>query len=149
MSQETHCEYAYIDLQETNYKPLVEYEILPKDTDPAPLLEIYRQYCLYKGFSSVWPIYAEEFNRGLNDTIAYKDDGNIVAWSLIYRVAKEHVWNMQFAWNYANPKLKLGYKSIRTEIAIYRDLGYKTMTIDDDMKYKSELQGYKLFGPMS
>lgn len=149
MSQETHCEYAYIDLQETNYKPLVDYEILPKDIDPAPLLEIYRQYCLYKGFSSVWPIYAEEFSRELNDTIAYKDDGKIVAWSLIYRVAKEHVWNMQFAWNYANPKLKLGYKSIRTEIAIYRDLGYKTMTIDDDMQYKSELQGYKLFGPMS
>ena len=149
MSYETHCEYAYIDLQETNYKPLVDYEILPKDTDPAPLLEIYRQYCLYKGFSSVWPIYAEEFSRELNDTIAYKDDGEIVAWSLIYRVAKEHVWNMQFAWNYANPKLKLGYKSIRTEIAIYRDLGYKTMTIDDDMKYKSELQGYKLFGAMT
>jgi len=149
MSNETHCEYAYIDLQETNYKQLVNYEILPKDTDPAPLLEIYRQYCLYKGFSSVWPIYAEEFSRELNDTIAYKDAGEIVAWSLIYRVSKDAVWNMQFAWNYANPKLKLGYKSIRTEIAIYRDLGYKSMTIDDDMKYKSELQGYKLFGPMT
>ena len=149
MSQDTHCEYAYIDLQETNYKQLVNYEILPKDTDPAPLLEIYRQYCLYKGFSSVWPIYAEEFSRELNDTIAYKDAGEIVAWSLIYRVSKDAVWNMQFAWNYANPKLKLGYKSIRTEIAIYRDLGYKSMTIDDDMKYKSELQGYKLFGAMT
>ena len=149
MSNETHCEYAYIDLQETNYKQLVNYEILPKDTDPAPLLEIYRQYCLYKGFSSVWPIYAEEFSRELNDTIAYKDAGEIVAWSLIYRVSKDAVWNMQFAWNYANPKLKLGYKSIRTEIAIYRDLGYKSMTIDYDMKYKSELQGYKLFGPMT
>ena len=54
---------------------------------------------------------------------------------------------MQFAWNYANPKLRLGYKSVRTEIAIYRDLGYKTMTLDEDMMYKSELQGYKLFGP--
>ena len=149
MSQKTHCEYAYIDLQETNYKQLVDYEILPKDTDPAPLLEIYRQYCLYKGFSSVWPMYAEEFGNPLNDTIAYRDNGKIVAWTLIYRVAKEHVWNMQFAWNYANPKLKLGYKSIRTEIAIYRDLGYKTMTIDEDMKYKSEVQGYKLFGPMT
>ena len=149
MSHETHCEYAYIDLQETNYKPLIDYEILPKDTDPAPLLEIYRQYCLYKGFSSVWPIYEEEFSNELNDTIAYRDAGEIVAWSLIYRVAKEHVRSMQFAWNYANPKLKLGYKSIRTEIAIYRDLGYKTMTIDEDMKYKSEIQGYKLFGPMT
>ena len=143
----THCEYAYIDLQETNYKDLLDYEILPKDTDPVPLLEIYRQYCIYKGFSSVWPIYAEEFSNPLNDTIAYRDADQIVAWSLIYRVAKEHVWSMQFAWNYSNPKLRLGYKSVRTEIAIYRDLGYKTMTLDEDMMYKSELQGYKLFGP--
>ena len=143
----TYCEYAYIDLQETNYKVLLDYEILPKDTDPVPLLEIYRQYCIHKGFSSVWPIYAEEFANPLNDTIAYRDVDQIVAWSLIYRVAKEDVWSMQFAWIYANPKLRLGYKSVRTEIAIYRDLGYKTMTLDEDMMYKSELQGYKLFGP--
>ena len=96
---------------------------------------------------NIYTIYAEEFSNPLNDTIAYRDADQIVAWSLIYRVAKEHVWSMQFAWNYANPKLRLGYKSVRTEIAIYRDLGYKTMTLDEDMMYKSELQGYKLFGP--
>ena len=56
---------------------------------------------------------------------------------------------MQFAWDYENPKLKLGFKSLRNEIAVYRDPGYKTMTIDEDMKYKSEVQGYKLFGPMT
>lgn len=146
---ETHVDFAYIDLQETNYKVRLEYDILPLDTDPAPLLEIYRKYCIHKGFSSVWPIYAEEFSNPLNDTIAYRDKGKIVAWTLIYRVAKEHVWNMQFAWDYENPKLKLGFKSLRNEIAVYRDLGYKTMTIDEDMKYKSEVQGYKLFGPMT
>ena len=146
---ETHTTYGYIDLTETNYKPLLDFEILPKDTDPAPLLEIYRQYCMYKKVASVWPIYAEEFAVPQNDVIAYRDADQIVAWSLIYRVAKEHVWSMQFAWNYVNPKLRLGYKSIRTEIAIYRELGYKTMTIDEDMMYKSELQGYKLFGPAS
>jgi len=56
---------------------------------------------------------------------------------------------MQFAWNYANPKLRLGYKSLRTECAIYRELGYEKMTIDEDMIYKSQIQGYKLFGPMT
>jgi len=55
---------------------------------------------------------------------------------------------MQFCWDYANPKLKLGYKSIRTECAIYRELGYKQMLIDTEMYYKTELQGYKLFGPV-
>jgi hypothetical protein len=102
---------------------------------------------MYKKFASVWPIYAEEFTVPQNDVIAYRDGGEIVAWTLIYRVAKDTVWNMQFAWNYANPKLRLGYKSIRTECAIYRDLGYEKMTIDEDMMYKSEIQGYKLFGP--
>mgnify|MGYP006001450973 CR=1 FL=1 len=44
---ETHVDFAYIDLQETNYKVRLEYDILPLDTDPAPLLEIYRKYCIH------------------------------------------------------------------------------------------------------
>lgn len=140
--------YAYIDLTETNYTPQLEYEILPKDTDPAPLLEIYRQYCIYKEFKSAWPMFAEEFTAPHNDIIAYKDNNKIVAWTMIYRLAKTAVWNMQFAWDYKKPKLKLGYKSIRTECAIYRDLGYTQMLIDEDIPYKQELQGFKLFGPM-
>ena len=146
---ETHTSYGYIDLTETKYKPILDYEILPKDTDPAPLLEIYRQYCMYKKFASAWPIYAEEFAVPQNDVLAYRDGGEIVAWTLIYRVSHNTVWNMQFAWNYANPKLRLGYKSLRTECAIYRELGYEKMTIDEDMIYKSQIQGYKLFGPMT
>ena len=141
-------QYAYIDLTQTNYTPRLEYTILPKDTDPAPLLEIYRQYCLHKKFESCWPVYAEEFGAPRNDIIAYRDKGTIVAWTMIYRMAKTAVWNMQFAWNYQNPKLKLGYRSIRTECAIYRNLGYKTMLVDDDQEYKREVQGYTVLGPM-
>jgi hypothetical protein len=141
--------YAYIDLTQTDYTPQVEYEILSKDVDTAPLLEIYRQYAIHKKFESVWPIYAEELVAPHNDIIAYRDNGEIVAWTMMYRMAKECVWNMQFAWNYANPKLKLGYKSLRTECAIYRDRGYTRMLIDENMKYKSELQGYNIMGPMT
>ena len=52
-----HPVYAKVNLQETKYKPgfrNLDYKLLPKDTDPAPLLEIYRQYAIYKKFQSTW-----------------------------------------------------------------------------------------------
>ena len=141
--------YAYINLQKTDYKPYnFDYKILPKNTDPQPLLDIYRSYAIHKNFESAWPVYAEEFSAPHNDIIGYYDQGKIVAWSMIYKVAKRTVWSMQFAWDYKKPELKLGYKSLRHECALYRDQGYETMLIDEDMKYKGELQGYEIFGPM-
>ena len=144
--------YAKVNLQETKYKPgfrNLDYKLLPKDTDPAPLLEIYRQYAIYKKFQSTWPIYPDEFSKPYNDVIAYYDKGEIVAWTIIFLLAKNAVRNMQFAWNYHDPKLKLGYKSIRNECGIYRLKGYKEMLIDQDQNYKKLLQGYAEFGPMT
>ena len=47
-----HPIYAKVNLQETNYKPgKVDYKLLPKDTDPAPLLEIYKKYAIYRGWN--------------------------------------------------------------------------------------------------
>ena len=53
-------------------------------------------------------------------------------------------------WNYKNPKLKLGYKSIRSECAFYRKKGYEYFILgDDDDKYKKEIQGFELLTPKS
>ena len=52
-----HPIYAKINLQETNYKPgKVDYQLLPKDTNPEPLLDIYNKYATYRDFKSAWPI---------------------------------------------------------------------------------------------
>mgnify|MGYP003333755871 CR=1 FL=1 len=111
--------YAYINLQKTDYKPYnFDYKILPKNTDPQPLLDIYRSYAIHKNFESAWPVYAEEFSAPHNDIIGYYDQGKIVAWSMIYKVAKRTVWSMQFAWDYKKPELKLGYKSLRHELGL-------------------------------
>ena len=50
----------------------------------------------------------------------------------------------QFAWDYAEPKLKLGYRSIRSECAYYKKAGYKYYILGDLDKYKEELKGYEI-----
>ena len=146
-----HPIYAKVNLQETNYTPSkkIDYKLLPKDTDPEPLLEIYKKYATYRDFKSAWPIYPDEFNKPYNDILAYYNNGEIVAWTMIFLLAKNAVWNMQFAWDYADPSLKLGYKSIRNECGIYRLKGYSEMLIDRNQKYKTDLQGYEEFGPIA
>ena len=55
-----HPIYAKVNLQETNYTPSkkIDYKLLPKDTDPEPLLEIYfsinRMFCHLSIISSLY-----------------------------------------------------------------------------------------------
>ena len=138
--------YCYIDLAETNYADHLDYKILD-NPDPEPLLKIYDQYARYKKLDSVWPIYAEEFSNPANDIIGYYDNGELVAWSCIYRVSSTAVEAEQFAWNYDNPKLKLGIESMKCECAIYKARGYKILILGDAHEYKKQIDGFKLFGP--
>lgn len=140
--------YGYIELQETKYKPLLDYEILTNVEDNSCLLDIYYAYTKYKQFPSVQPIFHGEFIDPRCEFVTYKVDSKVVAWTMIRKLDETVVDNMQFCWDYKDPKLKLGYKSIRTECAIYRDRGYTQMLIDTEMHYKTELQGYKIYGPV-
>lgn len=140
--------YGYIALQETTYKPLLDYEIHTNVADNAWLLDIYYAYCRYKKFRSVQPIFHGEFTDPRCEFITYKVDNKVVAWTMLRKLDTTVIDNMQFAWNYEQPELKLGYKSIRTECAIYRDRGYTQMLIDTEMHYKKQLQGYNIYGPV-
>ena len=143
MSGELYC---YIDLSQTNYDINLDYKLLTNpDTDL--LLDIYDEYARYKKLDSVWPIYAEEFSNPANDIIGYYDNGELVAWSCIYRVSSTAVEAEQFAWNYDNPKLKLGIESMKCECAIYKARGYKILILGDAHEYKKQIDGFKLFGP--
>jgi hypothetical protein len=139
--------HAYIALQDTNYKPLLDYEILTNIKDPAWLIDIYLEYCRYKKWESVQPMFPGEFTDPRVEIVTYKHQGSVVAWTYIRKLDETVIDNMQFSWNYREPKLKLGYKSIRTECAIYRDRGFTEMLIATEMHYKKQLQGYNVYGP--
>lgn len=142
--------YCYIDLSETDYKASYTDHKLFQEFEKVPeekMLDIYQQYADYKKFKSLWPIYPEEFTAKQNDIIGYYDQNRLVAWSMIYKINAEVIEALQFAWNYENPKLELGIQSLKTECAIYKDLGYKIMILGEAHNYKKKIDGFKKFGP--
>ena len=58
-----------------------------------------------------------------------------------------NVESVQFAWNYKEPKLRLGIESLKTECAIYRDRGFQYLYLDYAHEYKKNIQGFEILGP--
>ena len=142
--------YCYINLLETDYKKnLTDYKLFDSFEKPPveKMLQIYDTYAKYKKFKSVWPIYPEEFVAKQNDIIAYYDKNILVAWSMIYKINTQVVEALQFAWDYKNPKLKLGIESMKTECAIYKELGYKSIILGEAHHYKRSIDGFSIYGP--
>ena len=146
-----HCR---VDLWKTNYKLLDNtLELHYNMKKPRPILgqcvRIYKEYCDYKKFESCIPIFIEEFEDERNDVICYYDKGEIVAWSLIYHKKFGHLEATQFAWDYKNPKLRLGIKSLYHECAYYKKLGQRYYYLGDAYyKYKKEIQGFEILGKL-
>lgn len=135
--------FCRICLSQTNYKE-INYKLLSAENFPVIEL-IYNQYCEYKKFESLVPLFIEEFENPMTDIIGYYDNDNLVAFSLIYLYpSKKSCMAEQFAWNYHNKKLKLGYRSIRSECARYKRLGYDYLYLGEVTDYKSELQGFEI-----
>ena len=135
-----------IDLTKTNYKQ-INFKLLGKN-DFASCEQIYKQYIEHNEIANPHPVFEEEWNREAKynaDVLGYYDKDVLVAWSLVYKFpSKQTILADQFAWNYENPKLKLGYRSIRSECAYYKSKAYKYFILGDPDKYKEELQGYEI-----
>jgi hypothetical protein len=72
------------------------------------------------------PFFDSQYTDPMTDVIGLLRHGNdLVAFSLIKRYDDKNALCAQFAWNYHNPKLRLGIESLRTECAIYRERGFK------------------------
>jgi len=138
--------YARINLSKTNYNVIDNFKLI---TDPNinKLQEIFKKYCDYKKFLSVEPMWDNEFIWDHNDVLGYYDDTNLVAWSVVTKYNKDVAYAVQFAWDYANPKLSLGIKSLKNECAYYKSLGYKYYYLGEAHKYKSKFDGFELLGP--
>jgi hypothetical protein len=138
-------QFARIDLSETTYLPAVDwyYIIKPNMTE---LQDIYRTYCIYKHFASVMPLFDSQFTDPATDVIGYRDQGQLVAFSLMKRYDNKNVLASQFAWTYHNPKTRLGVESLKTECAIYRERGFQYLYLDQAHLYKQGLEGFEILG---
>ena len=140
-------QFARINLDETNYEQSVKWQYL-RVPDIDLLNTIYRDYCVHKRFASVMPIFDSRYLDPMTDVLGYYDANQLVAFSLIRRYDKENALCDQFAWNYNNPRLRLGIETMKTECAIYKQRGFKYLYLEQAHLYKSEIQGFELLGPL-
>jgi hypothetical protein len=139
--------YCRINLSKTNYQPLKNSRcIVGPQLDVNQLQTIYKKYCEYKQFDSVVPIFKQQIMDPWTDVIGYYDENNLVAFSLIKHYDIENAEALQFAWDYANPNLRLGIESLKNECAIYKARGYKYLYLGLADKYKEEIDGFELLG---
>ena len=140
-------QHARIRLQETTYQSTVDWEYLREPNIPL-LKDIYRTYCIYKHFASVMPLFDSQFTDAMTDVLGYKEQGTLVAFSLMRRLDDKNVLASQFAWTYHNPRTRLGIESLKTECAIYRDRGFSYLYLDQAHLYKQGLEGFEILGPI-
>ena len=114
----------------------------------AQLNEIYRQYCIYKKFPSVMPIFDSRYTDPMTDVIGYFDQAKMVAFSLIRRFDAHNALCDQFALTYHQPKLRLGIETMKAECAIYKARGFRYLYLEQAHEYKSEIDGFEILGPM-
>jgi len=140
-------QFARIDLSRTNYTASVKWSYLVYP-DIAELNKIYRDYCVHKRFASVMPIFDSRYTDPMTDVIGYYNNDKLVAFSLIKRYDEHNALCDQFAWNYNNPKLRLGIETMKTECAIYKQRGFKYLYLEQAHLYKSEIDGFEILGPL-
>ena len=141
--------FARINLAKTRYEPTVAWRyITSRDSDTLARLDrIYRDYCVYKKFDSVMPMFHSRYTDPMSDVIGYYDQDQLVAWSLIRRFDERNALCDQFAWTYHNPRLRLGIETMKTECAIYRARGFEYLYLEQAHLYKQEIDGFELLGP--
>ena len=140
-------QFARIDLEKNTDQVAVEWAYL-RNPNIAELRDIYRTYCIYKHFASVMPLFDSQFTDPDTDVLGYYDNDSLVAFSIIKRYDDKNALCAQFAWNYRNPKLRLGIESLRTECAIYRERGFRYLYLDQAHLYKQGITGFELLGPL-
>jgi len=140
-------QFARINLEKNIDQATVKWAYL-KNPNVAELQDIYRTYCIYKHFASVMPLFDSQFTDPDTDVLGYYDNELLVAFSIIKRYDDKNALCAQFAWNYRNPKLRLGIESLRTECAIYRERGFRYLYLDQAHLYKQGITGFELLGPL-
>ena len=140
-------QFARIDLNKNTDQETVSWAYL-KNPNINELNNIDKTYCIYKHFASVMPLFDSQFTDPDTDVLGYYDNDLLAAFSLIKRYDDKNALCAQFAWNYRNPKLRLGIESLKTECAIYRERGFEYLYLDQAHLYKQGITGFELLGPL-
>ena len=147
--------YARIELQKTNYKLMPTKQlndtgyiiIQPPSANTDNLQRIYKEYCKYKKFKSVMPIFDSEFRDPDNKVFGYYVNNRLVAFSIIRIYDIYNVEAIQFAWDYVDPSLNLGIESLKHECAFFKGAGFKYFYLGGAEEYKSKIDGFEILGP--
>jgi hypothetical protein len=139
--------YSRVKLSETNY-PILNNWAYIKEIDIPYLNLIYKKYCDYKNFTSVMPIFDSEYKDINTDIIGYYKNNCLIAFSLIRLHDDKNAECLQFAWDYQEPKLRLGIESLKNECAIYKQRGFDYLYLGGDDDYKRFLNGYEILGKL-
>lgn len=138
--------YGRVDLTKVHYE--LDPKIVLHKPDYYEALHVYKQYCQYKKFDSVIPFYRDDIR--INDFHCLYQDGKLIAWQQTQLYTEDKVaWNEQFAWDYSNPRDKIGWRFKYHITAYYKANGYKYLYLGDHHDYKSKIQGYEILGPYS
>ena len=140
--------FCRIKLANTDYELYTETAKWTWISSLEPFEKIYREYCHHKQFMSVMPLFLSQFQDSLNDIHVYYHNDQLVAWSLCRRWDNYNAESMQFAWDYKNPELELGRRSLEHECAYYKSQGYKYLYLGEGANYKAQFDGYELLGPI-
>ena len=138
--------YSRIDLSKTNYTDTYSYWKFVVNPDISILNQIYTEYCRYKKFISVMPIFDSQYKDRNTDIIGYYYNNELVAFSLNKRHDNQIVESLQFAWNYQTPKLRLGIESLKVECALYKAQGFRYLYLGLADEYKKQIDGFEILG---
>ena len=143
--------FCRINLSKTNYSK-VDYahvmSFVERDDYAEKLVKIYHQYCSYKKFESVMPLFNGIIFDKYTDIFAYHPNRELSAFSIVKKYDSENVESLQFAWDYKNPELFLGVRSLEHECAYYKEKGYKYLYLGLVADYKKKFDGYEEMGPL-
>jgi len=140
--------FARIDLSKTNYAMLSNWNYIAKP-NVTELNQIYHQYCRYKGFKSVMPIFHSQYCAADTDVLGYYNlRCQLIAFSLVRRYDDLNAECLQFAWDYAEPSLRLGIETMKHECAVYKARGYQYLYLGGADEYKQEIAGFEMLGPI-
>lgn len=138
--------YCRINLTETNYTCLEQFVIF-LDPPIDQLQAIYKKYCEYKKFNSVMPIFDSQFTDTKNQVYGYYNKHKeLVAFSIVRQHDQDNAESLQFAWDYQDPDLRLGIRSLENECALYKKMGFKYLYLGEAADYKSHFDGYEILG---
>lgn len=94
------------------------------------------------------PIFDRQLVSPNTELLGYYHNGKMVAFTLltILDSNKKHIESTQFAWDYENPELYLGLRSIENECARYKSQGFEYMYLGQVAEYKTKFDGYEQLG---